>query len=92
MGQLPRTPEAQAFLVAFGLTVRELRLERQLSQQELGERAGLDRRTVNRLENATHALSTAHLGALARALGVPPRELMPDDANPTRRRGRRRRT
>lgn len=79
MPQPTRTPEAQAFLVAFGRRVRQLRLERKLSQEVLGERAGVDRQTVNRLENAAHALSTAHLGAFARALGVPPCELMPDE-------------
>ena len=81
MPQSPRTSEARAFLVAFGLRVRQIRLERRLSQEALGELAGIDRQTINRLENAAHALSTAHLGPLARALGVAPRELMPEDAS-----------
>jgi len=77
--QRPRTAEAQAFMAAFGRRVRQLRRERHLSQERLGEMAGLDRQTVNRLENASHAISTAHLGALSRALDVAPAELMPED-------------
>ena len=87
VAQRPRTAEAEAFLLAFGRRIRELRRERGLSQQRLGELAGLDRQTMNRLETAAHAISTAHLGALSRALGVPPQELMPtdvDDAVPSR--------
>ena len=64
-------------MAAFGRRIRHLRKDRQLSQERLGEMAGLDRQTVNRLENASHAISTAHLGALSRALGVPPSDLMP---------------
>lgn len=78
MAKHTRDAETQAFLVAFGARVRELRRARALSQERLAGLAGIDRQTVNRLENASHALSTAHLGALAKALDVSPRELMPD--------------
>lgn len=52
-----------------------------LSQEKLGELAELDCQTVNRLENASHAISTAHLAALADALGVAPSALMPSIAD-----------
>jgi transcriptional regulator with XRE-family HTH domain len=77
MAQRPRTAEADAFLVAFGRHIRAMRRARGLSQERLGDLTGLDRQTMNRLENAAHAISTAHLGALARALQVPAAELMP---------------
>lgn len=81
MPHTARTDEAEQFLVAFGRRVRRLRRDRRLSQEQLGQLAGIDRQTINRLENASHALSTASLGGLARALGVPPGELMPTDAD-----------
>lgn len=79
MAHNARTSEAEEFLVAFGRRVRRLRRERHLSQETLGQLAGVDRQTVNRLENASHAISTARLGGLARALGVPAGELMPTE-------------
>lgn len=81
VAQRPRTAEAEAFLVAFGRHIRALRRERGLSQERLGDLTGLDRQTMNRLENAAHAISTAHLGALARALDVPASALMPTDSD-----------
>lgn len=81
MPHTARTDAAEQFLVAFGRRVRRLRRERRLSQERLGQLAGVDRQTINRLENASHALSTASLGRLARALGVPPGELMPTDVD-----------
>jgi putative transcriptional regulator len=75
---LPRTPEAECFLVEFGQHVRRLRRDRKLSQERMGELAGVDRQTINRLENATHAINAAHLPGLARALGVTLAELMPE--------------
>ena len=81
MAYRPRTAQAEAFLAAFGRRIRDLRRERRLSQEKLGELADIDRQTVNRLENASHAISTAHLAALADALGVAPSELMPSLAD-----------
>lgn len=76
-----RDSETQQFLVAFGRRVRHLRLHRQLSQKRLAELAGVDRQTINRLENASRAITSASLCALAKALGVAPAELMPTDAD-----------
>ena len=79
MSYPPRTPESQRFLVEFGQHVRRLRSERKLSQERMGELAGVDRQTVNRLENATHAVSVAQLPGLARALGLERAALMPPE-------------
>jgi putative transcriptional regulator len=67
------------FLVEFGQHVRRLRCDRKLSQERMGELAGVDRQTINRLENATHAISLAQLPGLARALEVTLAELLPSE-------------
>lgn len=61
---------------AIGDTVRAARLERRLTQEKLGERVGLDRKTVNRIEQGTHATLLDHLLLIADALGVPVADLV----------------
>ncbi|MEV5770059.1 helix-turn-helix transcriptional regulator [Streptomyces antimycoticus] len=53
-----------------GSRVRELREARELSQERLGELAGLDRKTIYRVELAQYGTSIDHLALIARALGV----------------------
>lgn len=59
-----------------GLAVRAERLRRGLSQEELAERAGLDRTYVSGLERGTRnpSLTTQH--KVADALGVPLADLL----------------
>jgi DNA-binding XRE family transcriptional regulator len=60
--------------------LRHWRIARALTQEELAERAGLNRVTVGRLETGTPArLSTVR--RLAEALGIDPAELMHPPAN-----------
>ncbi|MEE4546421.1 helix-turn-helix transcriptional regulator [Streptomyces sp. V4-01] len=51
--------------------LRELRGERQLSQERLAELAGIARHSIYRTELATHSASLDHLSLIADALGVP---------------------
>ncbi|MBP8533124.1 helix-turn-helix transcriptional regulator [Streptomyces sp. MK37H] len=53
-----------------GNRVRELREARDLSRERLGELAGLDRKTIYRIELAQYGTSVDHLALIARALGV----------------------
>ncbi len=65
-----RTYEENAHRRAFGERVRELRLNRNLSQQKLAELAGLDRSYVNGAENGHRNVSLDSIHALATALDV----------------------
>jgi transcriptional regulator with XRE-family HTH domain len=56
--------------------VRDLREERGWTQAQLAARAGLDRKTVNRLENATYSPAADRLFVVADALGVPASDLL----------------
>ncbi|WP_128818042.1 helix-turn-helix domain-containing protein [Streptomyces sp. S063] len=59
-----------------GRRVRELREESGLTQIQLGERAGMDHKTVHRIEYATSDPSLSMLLRLAAALDVELAELV----------------
>lgn len=61
---------------AIGDHVRSERTRQNLTQERLAEEAGLDRKTVNRIEQGTHATLIDHLTLIARALGVPLADLV----------------
>jgi putative transcriptional regulator len=58
----------------FGHQLRVLRKERKLSQEVVGQRAGLDRKTVSRIENGHYGVSLDNIFLLADALDVHPTE------------------
>lgn len=59
----------------FGQVVRAHRLHRGLSQEQLAQKAGCDRQSVNRVENAAYSPSLPRILRLADALGVTPADL-----------------
>jgi transcriptional regulator with XRE-family HTH domain len=63
--------------VRFGHKLREIRLQRGISQEELAERAGLHRTYVSSVERGERNISLVNIENLARALGVTLAELMP---------------
>lgn len=61
---------------AIGDNVRAARTGRKLTQEKLGELVGLDRKTVNRIEQGTHATLIDHLLLIADALDTPLADLV----------------
>lgn len=59
--------------------IREWRTRRRLSLAELGETVGLSRSEISKLESGSRRVRADHLVALAKALKVPPEELMDKD-------------
>jgi transcriptional regulator with XRE-family HTH domain len=53
-----------------------LRLERDWSQEQLAERAGLHRNYVGGVERGERNVGLDNIVALAKALGVPPADLL----------------
>lgn len=59
-----------------GATIGKLRKEKEMTQQELGEKVGVTASTWSRIEQGESQLSTDHLRAAARTLNVEPSFIM----------------
>lgn len=59
----------------FGERLRELRTERNLSQERLAELAGLDRNYIGQIERAERNVALVNIVRIAQALEVGPGEL-----------------
>lgn len=59
-----------------GSAIRDLRRKRGLSQGALAEQAGVDRKTINRIENGHHSTTVSTLAAIADSLGEKPSVLL----------------
>lgn len=68
--------ERHALLVGLGRAVRRVRIERRLSQEELGLRTGIHRNYIGGIERAERSPSVVMVGRLADALGVEPADLL----------------
>lgn len=63
-------------VAAFATTLRALRLELGMTQEALGERAGLGRRHIGLLERGQREPTLTTLFSVATALGLQPEELI----------------
>ncbi|PYC83472.1 XRE family transcriptional regulator [Streptomyces tateyamensis] len=73
------TPTQLDERAAIGRRVRALRTERGWSQEDLAERAGIDRKSVYRIELSSRGLSIDAYLAIATALEVPTARLHRDE-------------
>ncbi len=65
-------------VVYVGERLKALRIRRALTQEELGQRAGLSKNAINRLEVGKAEPRMSTLRKLAKALDVDPSELVGD--------------
>lgn len=79
---VPFTAELAADRERFGARLRQLRGLAGLNQEQLAERAGIDRKSVSRMENGRHSPALDVVFELARALGVEPAELFRGERGP----------
>jgi transcriptional regulator with XRE-family HTH domain len=76
-GQKPSgRPDRTESLKQFGDRIRARRMERGLTQLELAEGAGVDRKTISRIENSRFSPSLINIYAIADALNVEVRDLI----------------
>lgn len=68
-----------SFLRWFGGRIRELRQQKELSQEELAQRAEIDRTYVGGVERGERNLSLLNIKKLADALGVKAKDIFDDD-------------
>ncbi len=64
------------YLVAFGRQLAALRESRDMSQEKLSALAGISRETISHIENGRQWARLSMLHRLAKALGVPTKELL----------------
>lgn len=57
-------------LIKFGDSVRSLRLERNLSQEQLAEKADLHRTYIGMIERAEKNITLKNIGKIAKALDI----------------------
>ena len=74
---MPR--RAMPFLVAVGGRIRQIRERAGLSQEALAAEAGIDRSYMSGVERGRRNFSMLKLKALARALNVPVRDILPPE-------------
>lgn len=58
------------------INLRRIRHDKQLTQEELADRAGLSARYIGAIERADVSASVTVLGQIANALGVEPADLV----------------
>ena len=58
------------------INLRRIRLDKQLTQEELADSAGLSARYIGAIERADVSASVTVLGQIADALGIEPAELV----------------
>ena len=68
--------EGAAFMRSLGRRVRLLRLAAELTQEELGEAAGISRSFVSLIEHGARGVDVVRLLRIAAALGLPLHELV----------------
>ena len=68
--------EIQQRRLAFGKSMKKIRIQAKISQERLAEIAGLDRKTISRIENGHLSPSLDNLWAIADALDMQAYELL----------------
>jgi transcriptional regulator with XRE-family HTH domain len=68
-------------VVYIGKRLKELRIRRALTQEELAAKANIGKNTVNKIERNITEPHMSTLRKLAQALGVEPHELLERDGN-----------
>lgn len=68
-------PKTKSVVILFGESVRELRKEKEISQEELADRAGVHRTYIGMIERGEKNITIVNIQKIAKALGVGIREL-----------------
>ena len=72
----PVTPQQEEIRKTLGETLKELRTEKNMTQEFVAESLGVSRQAVSKWENGTSEPSTSNLIAIAKLFEIPPEELL----------------
>ena len=76
MKSVPSTENFDVYLKAIGSTIRKLRKELELSQEELAHRSSIDRSHMGKIERGERNVSIVNVIRISRALQCSPSELL----------------
>ena len=62
----------------FGQRLKDIRMSRGLTQEDLGAKSGLDRTYISSCERGRRNITLESIYRLSHALGVSPKDLVPD--------------
>lgn len=71
--------KANSIDAEIGLRLRRIRLDRKLSQEELGEKIGVSYQQIQKYETGANRVSAGNLWLLARCLNCGVMEIMPSE-------------
>ena len=74
--QEPFTPQQEEIIKTLGETLKELRTEKNMTQEFVAESLGISRQAVSKWENGTSEPSTSNLIAIAKLYEIAPEELL----------------
>ena len=74
--QEPVTPQQEEIRKTLGETLKELRTERNMTQEFVAESLGVSRQAVSKWENGSSEPSTTNLIAIGKLYEIPPEELL----------------
>ena len=74
--QEPVTPQQEEIRKTLGEMLKELRTERNMTQEFVAENLGVTRQAVSKWENGSSEPSTSNLIAIAKLYNIPPEELL----------------
>ena len=72
----PVTPQQEEIRKTLGETLKELRTEKNMTQEFVAESLGVSRQAVSKWENGSSEPSTSNLIAIAKLYEIPPEELL----------------
>ena len=72
----PVSPRQEEIRKTLGETLKELRTERNMTQEFVAESLGVSRQAVSKWENGTSEPSTTNLIAIGKLYEIPPEELL----------------
>lgn len=75
MNKDEQSPTAEKMLVDFGFRLKQLRLAKELSQEQLGMLAQLDRTYISGIERGVRNVGVINIFRIAQALKISPTEL-----------------
>ncbi|MBP1568926.1 MAG: helix-turn-helix transcriptional regulator [Oscillospiraceae bacterium] len=74
--QEPVSPQQEEIRKTLGETLKELRTERNMTQEFVAESLGVSRQAVSKWENGSSEPSTTNLIAIGKLYEIPPEELL----------------